>query len=69
MTDPIEQAIDRYNAVLTQPTGRLWAPVCLRQIEDAVDAKYGAGAWKRDLAPELSSELVAGKRLDSYNFV
>ncbi|CPS14993.1 MULTISPECIES: hypothetical protein [Mycobacteroides] len=64
MTDPIEQAIDRYNAVLTQPTGRLWAPVCLRQIEDAVDAKYGAGTWKRDLAPELSSELVAGKRLD-----
>lgn len=64
MTDPIEQAIDRYNAVLTQPTGRLWAPVCLRQIEDAVDAKYGAGAWKRNLAPELSSELVAGKRLD-----
>lgn len=69
MTDPIEQAIDRYNAVLTQPTGRLWAPVCLRQIEDAVDAKYGAGTWKRDLAPELSSELVAGKRLDPATLV
>lgn len=69
MTDPIEQAIDRYNAVLTQPTGRLWAPLCLRQIEDAVDAKYGAGTWKRDLAPELSSELVAGKRLDPATLV
>ncbi|QOF39288.1 hypothetical protein E3G66_003457 [Mycobacteroides abscessus] len=69
MTDPIEQAIDRYNAVLTQPTGRLWAPVCLRQIEDAVDAKYGTGTWKRDLAPELSSELVAGKRLDPATLV
>ncbi len=64
MTDPIEQAIDRYNSVLAQPSGRLWAPVCLRQIEDAVDSKYGAGTWKRDVAPELAPELVSGRRLD-----
>lgn len=64
MTNPIEQAIDRYNAVLAQPSGRMWAPVCLRQIEDAVDSKYGAGTWKRDIAPELTAEIVSGNRLD-----
>ncbi len=64
MSDPIEQAIERYNSVLALPNAKMWAPECLKQLQQAVEAKYGAGSWERVVLPEFGPAFTAGSLLD-----